>query len=122
MEAFRIKITNTQSAGIEIQPCSDGSVDIVVRYGTESQNSTVSSQNKTPNYKKPFTHHTKQASPEEIIEGMKEVARKLYNQPDTDKDELTKFVKFYEKKIQEDGWNGSFDFDRLYERWISKKR
>ena len=122
MEALRIKISNTQSANIEIQPCSDGSVDIVVNYGSESRQNYGSSENKPSNYKKPFTHHTKQASPEEIIEGMKEVARKLYNQPDTDKDELTKFVKFYEKIIQEDGWNGAFNFDKLYERWISKKR
>lgn len=121
MQDIRFKITNTESAQIEVVPVSDG-VEIVVHYGSESRQNYGSFEKKPSNSKKPFTLHTKQASPEEIIEGMKEVARKLYNQPDTDKDELTKFVKFYEKKIQEDGWNGAFDFDKLYERWISKKR
>lgn len=118
---MRIKISAEQSANVEIVPTSDGGVEIIVHYGDIQKNYGYN-ENKPSNYKKPFTHHTKQASPEEIIEGMKEVARKLYNQPGTDKEELTKFVKFYEKKIQEDGWNGAFDFDKLYERWISKKR
>lgn len=116
MEEFRIKIGNAQKANIEVIPSADGGVEIIVHYGSESQKNYGSSNNK------PFKFHNGNKSPEEIIEGMKTVARKEYQKPGADKEELKKFVEFYERKINEDGWNGAFDFDKLYERWLSKKR
>lgn len=114
MQEIRFKIKGTESANVEIVPTSDG-VEIVVKYG-ESQNNYGSSNNK------PFKFHNGKKTPEEIIEGMKTVARKEYQKPGADKEELKKFVEFYERKINEDGWNGAFDFDKLYERWLSKKK
>ena len=114
MQEIKFKIKQAESANVEIIPCADG-VEIVVRYG-ESQ------KNYGSNEKKPFKFHNGNKSPEEIIEGMKTVARKEYQKPGADKEELKKFVEFYERKINEDGWNGAFDFDKLYERWLSKKR
>lgn len=122
MEEFRIKIGGAQKAQIEVVPTSDGGVEIVVHYGEGTAKNYGSSEKKPSNYKKSFTPHAKQTSAEDIIEGIKTIARKIYNQPDTDKDELTKFVKFYEKKISESGWNGPFDFDKLFERWLNNKR
>ena len=115
MQEMRIKISAEQSANVEIMPTSDGGVEIVIKYG-ESQKNYGSSNNK------PFKFHNGNKSPEEIIEGMKTAARKEYQKPGADKEELKKFVEFYERKINEDGWNGAFDFDKLFERWLSKKR
>ena len=114
MQEIKFKIKQAESANVEIIPCADG-VEIVVRYG-ESQKNYGSSDNK------PFKFHNGQKTPEEIIEGMKTVARKEYQKPGADKEELKKFVEFYERKINEDGWKGAFDFYKLYDRWLSKKR
>ena len=114
MQEIRFKIKGTESANVEILPTSDG-VEIVVKYG-ESQKNYGSSNNK------PFKFHNGNKSPEEIIEGMKTVARKEYQKPGADKEELEKFVRFYERKINEDGWRGKFDFKKLYERWLENKR
>lgn len=116
MQELKFKITNTEAANIEIVPVSDG-VEIIVHYGSEKNYG--SNENKP---KGKFRFNSASKSPEDIIEEMKEAAREEYNKAGTDKEELKKFVKFYEKKIQEDGWNGAFDFDKLYERWIGKKR
>ena len=114
MQEIKFKIKQAESANVEIIPCADG-VEIVVRYG-ESQKNYGSSDNK------PFKFHNGQKTPEEIIEGMKTVARKEYQKPGADKEELKKFVEFYERKINEDGWKGAFDFYKLYDRWLSNKR
>lgn len=107
MQELRFKIKNTEQATVDIIPTSDG-VEILVKYGSYE--------------KKPSKFNNGNKSPEEIIEGMKTAARKEYQKPGADKEELKKFVEFYERKINEDGWNGAFDFDKLYERWLSKKR
>lgn len=126
MQDIKFKISNTEAANIEIVPVNDG-VEIIVHYGSHQQQSAQNygSNQKEPSEspKKAFKFHGKQSSPEDIIEGMKEVARKLYSKEGTDKEELKKFVKFYENLITEKGeWKGGFDFDRLWEKWLSNKR
>ena len=115
MQELKFKIKGTETAQVEIVPVSDG-VEIIVHYGSEAP---VPSQER-----KPFKprNYAQDKTPEEIIEGIKIAARNEYKKEGADKEELTKFVKFYERKIQEDGWKGNFDFDKLYGSWLSKKR
>lgn len=116
MEAFRIKITNTQSAGIEIQPCSDGSVDIVVRYGTESQNNTVSSQNK------PFKFHNKENhTVEELVNSLRQFCSKKIKEEPEWKEDIIKFGKFYSERVKE-GWKGELRINDLYKNWCDKRK
>lgn len=119
MSEFRIKLSQVDSTNIEIIPCKDGGVELVVHYTEE---------------KKPFKFHEKEKESEKpqskdnsniesIISQMKVAARVEYKLPNTDRKELEKFVAFWENKIRTDGWKGSkFDFDKLFERWMSNKR
>ena len=101
---------------VEIIPQEDGSIIIRVNEGAQVKQNYGSKENK------PFKFHNGNKSPEETIEDMKAAAREEYKKAGADKDEITKFVKFYERKIQEDGWNGEFRFSSLYEKWLSKKK
>ena len=115
MSDFKIKLSNVDTANIEIIPCKDGGVELVVHYTEE---------------KKPFKFQEKEKPQskgsgdiESIISQMKVAARLEYKLPNTDKKELTKFVAFWENKIRTDGWKGNvFDFDKLFERWMANKR
>lgn len=114
MQELRLKISGAQTANIEIIPTESG-VEIVVhkqdRVPTYSQSSKKGKYN---NLKKDSG---------EIIEEMKAAAREEYLKPNSDKEEIKKFVKFWEKKITENGWNGSsFNFSTLYEKWLSNKK
>ena len=98
---------------VEVIPQEDGSIIIRVNEGKTAPK---------PTYK--FHNNTNKGSkdPEDIIEEMKEAARLEYKKG-ADKDEITKFVKFWEKKIRENGWKGNkFNFDVLFERWMSNAR
>lgn len=120
MEEFRIKIGGAQKAQIEVVPTSDGGVEIVVHYGEGSAKTYGSYQNKP---KGKYKSESLQKSSEDIIEEMKASAREEYLKPNSDKEEIKKFVKFWEKKITENGWNGSsFKFSTLYEKWLSNKK
>lgn len=109
MEAFRIKITNTQSAGIEIQPCSDGSVDIVVRYGTESQNKT-------------FKFHNKEKQTvEELVDSLRRFCSKKIKEEPEWKEDIIKFGKFYSERVKDD-WKGELRINDLYKNWCDKRK
>lgn len=102
MQELRFKIRGTEAANIEIQPCPDGSVDIVVKYGSYEN-------------KPSFSHN----SVEGIIDSMKEAVNAEYAKAGSDKEEIVKFVKSYENKIMEDGWKGKFD--DLFNNWCKKR-
>ena len=126
MEEIKFKIKHTEAANVEICPVEDG-VEIIVKYGSKKPSYSLHTDTDEPQvtYKSKSKWGTKksQKSPEEIIDEMKAAARIEYKKPGADKDELTKFVQFWEKKINEDGWKGNkFDFDTLYDRWLSNKR
>ena len=104
MQELRFKIRGTESANVEIIPTSDG-VEIVVKYGSYEKKPSIS-----------------KGSADDVIEKMKAAANSEYKKPGADREEIVKFVKFYEKKIQEEGWKGKFDFSVLYERWLKNKR
>lgn len=108
MQDLRLKISGAQLANIEIVPCSDGSVDIIVHKQEQAEN-------------KPYKKQFNSKEPEDVVEEMKAAAREEYKKEDCDKKELQKFVEFWEKKITEDGWKGgSFNFQTLYNRWLDK--
>lgn len=109
MQELRFKIRGTEAANIEIQPCPDGSVDIVVKYG-EPQNNYGSSNNKPSNYKKTYTKPNKSN-----IEILKNYCGELKNDEDIDIKELTNFYKFYEGKIED--WKGVIQPEKLWQRW-----
>lgn len=123
MEEIKFKIRNTEAANIEIVPCSDG-VEIVVHYGQNKPSYTLHAEEPETTYKSKSKWAKKGfKSNEEIIEEMKEAAREEYKKEDCDKEELKKFVKFWEDKINENGWKGkTFNFETLYERWLSNKK
>lgn len=52
---------------------------------------------------------------------IKEYADKLVaNNKDVNVYELTRFVKYYSKRINEGKWDGNFKFDELFNKWISR--
>ena len=112
MQELRFKIRGGDTSNIEIVPTEDG-VEVVVHYGSKQSNCSGEKQV----YKKKSTF--KNAN--DILDEMKAAAREEYKKDDCNKNELKKFVCFWEKKIQDNGWKGdSFNFEVLYERWLSK--
>ena len=109
MQDIRFKITNTESAQIEVMPVSDG-VEIVVHYGEGSAKNYGSSEKKPSNYKKTYTKPNKSN-----IEILKNYCGELKNDEDIDIKELTNFYKFYEGKIED--WKGVIQPDILWSRW-----
>lgn len=116
MQEIKFKIKDTEFANVEIVPVGDG-VEIIVHYGSNSEKS--GSFEKQPKQGK---FNPKAKSPQEVIEDMKADAREEYKKPGADKKEIKKFVDFWERKIEENGWKGEFKFDVLYERWLENKR
>lgn len=56
-----------------------------------------------------------------IIQSLRDAANKEYRKEGVNQDELSKFVKFWTKKIEENGWKGAtFDFDKLFTSWMSR--
>lgn len=111
MQEIKFKIKNTEFANVEIVPVSGG-IEVVVRYGGREQ----------AREGKEFKERGRERSAEEVISQMKEYAREEYKKPGADKAEITKFVKFWEAKIENEGWKGEFKFDTLYDRWLKNKR
>ena len=58
----------------------------------------------------------------EVIQSIKDNANRVYRLEGTNQDELKKFVNFYIRKIDKDGWKGTFNFDTLFSRWMDKAR
>lgn len=115
MQDIRFKITNTESAQIEVIPVSDG-VEIVVHYGEGSAKNYGSSENK------PFKMYTKQSktSPEETIEALRRFCTdKIKEEPEWTED-IKRFGKFYADKVN-NGWKGELRIADLYNNWCSKR-
>lgn len=55
-----------------------------------------------------------------IIQAIRDNANKEYFKDGTNQDELRKFVRFYTDKVEKDGWKGTFDFNTLFTRWMSR--
>lgn len=108
MQEFRIKIGNAEKAQIEVVPTSDGGVEIVVHYGSESRQNYGSSENK------PFKFHGKQEkSNAEII---KDFCGSKKNEEEVDMKQLKSFFDFYSSKAEE--WKGRMDAEKLWQRWM----
>ena len=58
-----------------------------------------------------------------IIQSLRDAANNEYKKEGVNKYELKKFVEFYKNKIEANGWKwATFDFDRLFDSWMSKAR
>lgn len=55
-----------------------------------------------------------------VIQSIKDSANREFFKEGTNQDELRKFVRFYTDKVEKDGWRGSFDFNTLFTRWMSR--
>lgn len=56
-----------------------------------------------------------------LIRSITDTANKLYYKEGINQEQLRKFVNFYTRVIEKDGWNGEFRFDDLFARWMEKK-
>lgn len=59
---------------------------------------------------------------EAIIQSIRDAANKEYLNGAVNVGELKKFVDFYIKKVEKDGWKGDFHFDSLFANWMSRVR
>ena len=57
---------------------------------------------------------------EAIIQSIRDAANLEYLKGGANMDELRKFVAFYTKKVEKDGWKGEFQFDTLLANWMSR--
>lgn len=57
-----------------------------------------------------------------IIQSIRDAANKEHCKGIVNEGELRKFVNFYVKKIEKDGWKGDFHFDSLLANWMSRVR
>lgn len=59
----------------------------------------------------------------DIIQSIKDSANIEYYKEGTNRNELRRFVDFYVKKVERDGWKGNrFDFDKLFASWMSRSK
>ena len=99
MQELRFKIRGTESAHVEMQPCTDGSVDIVIKYGSYE--------------KKPSKFNKPDESNIEILKNFCGI-KKL--EEGVDINELKGFYDFYEKKMYD--WKGKIQPEKLWIRWM----
>ena len=59
---------------------------------------------------------------ETTIQSIKDAANKEFRKGGVNMDELRKFVAFYTKKVEKDGWKGEFQFDTLFASWMSRAK
>lgn len=59
---------------------------------------------------------------EATIQSIKDAANKEYLKGGVNMEELRKFVAFYTKKVEKDGWKGEFQFDALFTSWMSRAK
>ena len=57
---------------------------------------------------------------EAIIQSIRDAANLEYLKGGANMPELQKFVAFYTKKVEKDGWNGEFQFNVLFNSWMSR--
>lgn len=57
---------------------------------------------------------------EVVIQSIKDTANKEWCKDGVNRTELQKFVAFYTKKVEKDGWTGDFRFDVLFTNWMKK--
>ena len=57
---------------------------------------------------------------EAVIQSIKAAANKEWCKDGVNRTELQKFVAFYTKKVEKDGWNGEFQFNVLFNSWMSR--
>ena len=55
-----------------------------------------------------------------VIQSIKDAANNKYQKGGVNLDELRKFVNFYTKKIEKDGWTGDFHFETHFTKWMSR--
>lgn len=99
MQDLRLKINGAQLANIEIVPCSDGSVDIIVHKQEQAENKPY--KNKKSN-----------------VDILKDFCSKQKEYEDVDLKQLKSFYNFYEKRAQE--WKGTMDCEKLFNNWMDK--
>lgn len=94
-ELFKIKIKNTEAAGIEIVPTSDG-VEIIVARKTAK----VQERESKPN-----------------LEILREFCGRKKNEEGIDRVELRNFWDWYSERMED--WKGRIIPEKLWERWIA---
>lgn len=55
-----------------------------------------------------------------VIQSIKDAANKEWCKDGVNRPELQKFVAFYTRKVEKDGWKGEFQFDVLLNSWMSR--
>lgn len=124
MQQLKFKIKETESASVEIVPCADGGVEIIINYGSETQKNYGSSNNKpfkSTATSQPFKFHNnqdmssqgKEKSNAEII---KDFCSEKKTEEGVDLKQLKSFFDFYTAKSGE--WKGQMDADKLWNRWM----
>lgn len=57
-----------------------------------------------------------------IVQSISDKANQEASKEGANINELQRFVNFYVNKIYKEGWNGTFNFDVLFSRWMEKSR
>ena len=57
-----------------------------------------------------------------VIQSIKDAANKEWCKDGVNRPELQKFVAFYTRKVEKDGWKGDFNFDSLLANWMARVR
>lgn len=57
-----------------------------------------------------------------VIQSIKDAANKEWCRDGVNRTELQKFVDFYIRKVENNGWTGEFKFDSLFASWMAKVR
>ena len=93
----------------------------VYRMDDKQQKSTVSNQ-PVAVAQQPSASAKEPSEKEKIIKTLRDAANSIYNKEGTNQSELKKFVDFYTKKIEGDGWKGDFRFDVLFASWMNRTK
>lgn len=104
MEDFRIKISNTEYAAVEIRPVEDG-VEIVIKHKAQKKEKPVEKEEATgnSNYERLRRFYISKQDDEDIDQG-----------------ELERFWKFYGGKMSD--WEGKVMPERLFDQWTKKRK
>lgn len=55
-----------------------------------------------------------------ILHALNEAVNNERQKPDANQYQLKRLLDYYTEKITQYGWDGKFDFDQLYSKWLSK--
>ena len=104
MEDFRIKISNTEYASIEIMPTEDG-VEIAIKHKERKKEKPVKKEEATSNSN---------------YERLRNFYMSKQDDEDIDQGELDRFWKFYGGKMSD--WEGKVMPERLFDQWLKKRK